>query len=101
MLSWLKLKLVPALWKLEMSARMARLEEQQQDLMERFTRFQNRQNMRQARDGASQNARLADEVAEVLAAAKNAPAPPSEALGPSAQSGRGFNLDLWAKRKVT
>lgn len=98
MFEWLKLKLVPALWKLEMNSRMARLEEQQQDLMERFTRFQNRQNMRQAREGASSNARLADEVAEVLAAAKAAPEPSTQAAAAS-QSAAARNLDLWEKRR--
>lgn len=99
MLQWLKLKLVPALWKLEINSRMARLEEQQQDLMERFTRFQNRQNMRQARENGSSNARLSEEVAEVLAAAKNAPEPSQAAAGASAPPGV-RNLDLWARRKA-
>lgn len=65
-LGWLKKRLAPALWRIEIEARVEYAEAQLADLRARFTRFQNRENLRQARAEKGGTDALADQVASLL-----------------------------------
>lgn len=94
MLRWLVRKLAPAIWKLEMEQRMEVCEQHVADLNERFTRFQNRENMRLARSRGPVDADLAAEAAEVLASAENGTTASVAARNVPGQ----HKLDLWRRR---
>lgn len=87
MWNWVKKRLLPALWRVEMEARVELAEAQIADLRTRFTRFQNRENMRGARSALASDRELEQEAADILAAEKQpTAAPPSQ-----------NKLDLWKK----
>lgn len=87
MWNWVKKRLLPALWRVELEARVELAEAHIADLRTRFTRFQNRENMRGARSALASDRELEQEAADILAAEKHEPSPPT------AQS----KLDLWKK----
>lgn len=65
-LTWLKQALLPALWKIETQARLETCEAHIADLRARFTRFQNRENMRKVRGEADQESQLLEDAQKVL-----------------------------------
>jgi hypothetical protein len=91
MWNWLKKRALPALWRVEMEARIELAEAHIGDLRTRFTRFQNRENMRGARDVSRTDRELADEAAAILNAPENHAN--DDNGGNRAQS----KLDLWKK----
>lgn len=71
MWNWFKKRLAPALWRLETEARIEFCEAQLADLRTRFTRFQNRENMRGARSVLARDEELAEQANAILNAPEN------------------------------
>jgi TolA-binding protein len=76
---------------LELEARLEIAEARVSDLHDRFNRFQNRENMRQARSAKQVEGDILLEAQELLNGAKNAPAGDSPAPAGISKS----KLDLW------
>lgn len=88
MWNWLKKRALPALWRMELEARVDLCEAQLADLRARFTRFQNRENMRKARDSTEQDDALAKDALEVMER-------PTESAKPQSAA----KLELWKQRR--
>jgi ubiquinone biosynthesis protein UbiJ len=87
MWNWLIKRLAPALWRLQIEARIEVSEAQLADLRDRFTRFQNRENMRKARSDLEGDAALAQDVASLLSRSE-----PTAGADPATK-----RLELWKK----
>lgn len=71
MWNWIKKRLAPKLWQLEIEARVEANEAHISDLRDRFTRFQNRENMRAARSALHGDQELASAVDAALGRSDN------------------------------
>lgn len=88
-MKWLKRWLGGPLWKLEMEARIELAEAMLGDLRERFTRFQNRENMRKARSESDRDAEIQAQAAALI----GDPAERVETASPIDK------LELWKARR--
>ena len=71
MFAWLE-KLAPLRVRISsLAGRMTEIEDRQEMIEERFTRRQNRENMRLAREKVDSESSITQEAADILAAAKN------------------------------
>jgi hypothetical protein len=98
MLNWLIKRFSPALWRIQMEARVETCEAHIMDVRERFTRMQSRDSMRLAREAKTGPADLLAEAERILGAVDASSVHQDGANGPKTHVAKQHLYQKMAKR---